>query len=273
MADNTILIFRAPAGSFIEMPENASRKYWEIRLTTDSGQFEVLLVSDERDMIGDVVEFLDDSTTLLGEGITMKSQNDGHEDEIMKPHHDNNGTGMPPGTPRAIRYEPPPPPMTPEPPSLTDHSGFNDHSHLDHGSLETFHRHRSTTTIPLEIDTTLFGSPRTAAAVSTATMMSTGVGSNLLSSRDAFQRLELPTATPYILTGVDEPLSFLSAHDVFAEGGNEHGEIHPDDCSLLSHKSSVGTTGLSHRSTHDTMYYSRLASSSTMTASDYSSYF
>lgn len=251
MTDNTILIFRAPAGSFVEMPENVSRKYWEIRLTAESGQFEVLLVSDEQDVIGDVIELLDDPSSSLG-GVNTRLHNTGNQTKLYP--------NAQPTPPRSLHYEQP---MTPEPPNVSDPSNFPNQHHSDHRPLTTFQRHPPTTN-SFDIghhSTSLFGSPRGP----------TTTGSGL--SRDAFQRLELPTATPYILTGVDEPLSFLSAHDMFVEGNETH-ELQPEDCSLSSHKSSSSLgTGLPNRSTNEPVYYQRVASSSTTTASDYSSYF
>jgi hypothetical protein len=200
MADSTILIFRAPAGSFVEIPENGSRKYWEIRLTTDSGQFEVLLVSDEQDVMGETLEHLEDSAATSSlKNVPMGGNS-----------HDMNATAsyttMLPHRSYSTHYDRP---MTPE--SLT-----SDHSHLK--APESHENHMSS------LPEFIRGHPIASPDISSVSLLKsprahTTIDSNL--SRDGFRRLELPTVTPYILTGADEPLSFLSAHETLAPG-NDH---------------------------------------------------
>jgi hypothetical protein len=165
MVDNTILIFRAPAGSFVEMPENGSRKHWEIRLTTDSGQFEVLLVSDEQDVIGDVLEFLDEPITSMNSTHMTSSSSEKH----------------------ALSTE-----------LIGSHS-------YDSNILTELLTNESSTLSPEATMTSPFNNSRTHLSM------------DPILSREGFRRLELPTLTPYVLTGMDEPLSFFPISEVFGD--------------------------------------------------------
>jgi hypothetical protein len=210
-------------------------------LTTYSGQFEVLLVSDEQDVIGDVLELLDNSSTSL-------------EAAKVKTHEKND---LIYAASPSVRYDRP---MTPES-HISEHPNLGTHFQQGHLSVAEFMRDHPIASP--EASTPLFDSPRANNLVES------------ILSRDGFRRLELPTVTPYILTGADEPLSFLSAHEEFVDrhDDSENIQLQPDEYTLISHKSRNMRAAASNHPTDDIIHNRRLASSSTMPPSEYPSYF